>query len=239
MIDLRHVDCMKYLASCEDNAFELAIVDPPYGYGQISYMPQTRVKAHGGYFDRYEILCGVIDSNQRSTSKVEVVHAQTSKQTIRNFELSNVSPPPEYFKELFRVSKQQIIWGGNYYMLPPSRGFVIWHKPTVSEKFTMAMAEYAWISFDSNSKMFSAPPQGTKKDPRIHPTQKPVKLYEWLLMNYAKDGNRILDTHLGSGSLALACHNLGFDLVGCELDEDYYKAACKRLEQHQAQQRMF
>ena len=238
MIELHNINCMEYLATCEDNAFELAIVDPPYGYGNIIYMPKERVEAFGGHFDKYDIMLGVIDSNQRSTSKVQVVHAQTSKETINSFAENNVSPPPEYFSELFRVSKNQIIWGGNYFLLPPSRGFVIWQKPTVSEKFTMAMAEYAWLSSDANSKVFSAAPQGTKKDPRIHPTQKPVKLYEWLLMNYAKEGDRILDTHLGSGSIALACHNLGFDLVGCKLDTDYFNAAQKRLKQHQSQLRI-
>ena len=238
MIELHNTDCMEYMKGLPDNAFELAIVDPPYGYGSIVYMPQQRVEAHGGHFDKYEIMLGVIDSNQRKTSKVEVVHAATSKETIRSFQENNVSPPPEYFQELFRVSKNQIIWGGNYFMLPPSRGFVIWQKPTVSEKFTMAMAEYAWLSIDANSKVFSAPPQGTRSDPRIHPTQKPVKLYEWLLMNYAKEGDRILDTHLGSGSIAIACDNLGFDLVGCELDTDYFNAAQTRLKQHQAQLRI-
>lgn len=234
-IQLHNVDCMEYMRGLPDNAFELAIVDPPYGYGNIVYMPKTRVKAYGGNFDKYEILVGTIDSNQRKTSKVEVVHAQTSKETIRSFSEENVSPPPEYFEQLLRVSRNQIIWGGNYYLLPPSRGFVIWHKPTVSENFTMAMAEYAWLSWDSNAKVISMPPQGTRKDPRIHPTQKPVKLYEWLLMNYAKEGDRILDTHLGSGSSAIAAHNCGFDFVGCELDTDYFNAASKRLKQHQAQ----
>ena len=109
---------------------------------------------------------------------------------------------------------------------------MIWKKLTISEKFSMAMAEYAWTSIEGNAKIFECAPQD--KD-RFHPTQKPVKLYKWLLMNYAKQGDRILDTHLGSGSIAIACHDAGFDLTGYELDKDYYEAACKRLKNHQAQ----
>ena|SRR5690606_32557753 len=144
-------------------------------------------------------------------------------------------PPMEYWGELFRVSKNQIIWGGNYFPLPPTRCFIVWDKQ-ISEDFTLAMAELAWTSFDKLAKICKMP---TPKGGKIHPTQKPVKLYEWLLMNYAKEGDKILDTHLGSGSIAIACHNLGFDLTACELDKEYYEAAIKRLKQHQSQIRMF
>ena len=147
-------------------------------------------------------------------------------------------PNKEYWKELIRVSKNQIIWGANNFELPQWKGFVVWKKQTIGESFTMSMCEIAALSEDLGtvSKWIEIRPQ----DPdRIHPTQKPVKLYEWLLMNYAKEGDKILDTHLGSGSIAIACHNLGFDLTACELDKDYYEAALKRIEQHQAQQRLF
>lgn len=144
-------------------------------------------------------------------------------------------PDETYFKELFRVSKNQIIWGGNYFNLPPTRCFIIWDKK-ISEDFSLAMCELAWTSFDKLAKIYNYyNPKGGK----IHPTQKPVKLYEWLLMNYAKQGDKILDTHLGSGSIAIACHNLGFDFKACELDPDYYEAALKRLKQHQSQLTMF
>ena len=150
----------------------------------------------------------------------------------------NETPSKEYFNELKRVSKNQIIWGGNYFLdnLGNTRCFICWDKK-ISEDFTLAMAELAWTSFDKLAKIFrmSVPKTGGK----IHPTQKPVKLYEWLLMNYAKEGDKILDTHLGSGSIALACHNLNFDLTACELDKEYYKAAMKRLKQHQQQLTMF
>jgi site-specific DNA-methyltransferase (adenine-specific) len=151
----------------------------------------------------------------------------------------DIKPPTiNYFIELQRVSKNQIIWGGNYFVdnLQSSRCFIVWDKK-VSEDFSLAMAELAWTSFDKLAKIYrlSVPKTGNK----IHPTQKPVKLYEWLLMNYAKEDDKILDTHLGSGSIAIACHNLGFDLTACELDTDYYNAAMKRINEHKQQKRLF
>ena len=142
-------------------------------------------------------------------------------------------PNKEYFEELFRVSKNQIIWGGNYFILPPTRCNLIWDK---IQEFSGADFELAWTSFDKASKAFRMSRVEAYSKGKIHPTQKPVKLYEWLLMNYANEGDKILDTHLGSGSIAIACHNLGFDLTACELDKDYYDAAMKRLKQHQNQQ---
>ena len=150
-------------------------------------------------------------------------------------------PTLEYFNELLRVSKNQIIWGANNFQLPQFKGFVVWEKLTISEDFTMSMAEIASISesLGTVSKIFSLQPQGSKQDPRIHPTQKPVKLYEWLLTNYAKQGDTILDTHLGSGSSAIASNKLGFQFTGIELDKDYFNAACKRIEKAISQQDMF
>ena len=139
----------------------------------------------------------------------------------------DIAPNEDYFKELFRVSKNQIIWGGNYFTLPPTRCFVVWRKLTISEGFTMAMCEYAWSSFNQNSKWIEIAPQNPN---RFHPTQKPVALYKWLLKNYAKQGDKILDTHVGSASSLIACHDMGFDAVGFELDADYYKASKQRLE---------
>ena len=148
----------------------------------------------------------------------------------------NDVPNDDYFRELFRVSKNQIIWGGNYFNLPPTRCFLIWDKQQ-PENVSFASCEYAHTSFDKSAKTFYLRPQNADNI-RIHPTQKPVKLYEWLLMNYAKEGDKILDTHLGSGSIAIACHNLGYDLTACELDKDYYLSAMKRINQHQAQLRI-
>jgi len=147
-------------------------------------------------------------------------------------------PSDEYFKELSRVSKNQIIWGGNYFDLPPTRCFLIWDKKQ-PEGVSFASCEYSWTSFDKSAKTFYLRPQNADYDGRIHPTQKPIALYEWLLMNYAKEGDKILDTHLGSGSIAIACHNLKYDLTACELDEEYYKAAMERIERHKQQLTMF
>ena len=234
-----NMDCMEGMKQIPDKYFDLAIVDPPYGVGSVTYMPRTRDNAFGGYIDKYEITIATLDANQRALTKVNVVHSQSSKETVKNFAEANASPCPEYFEELFRISKNQIIWGGNYFILPPSRGFVVWHKTTVSESFSMAMCEYAWVSFNSNSKMFSGAPQGSTKDPRFHPTQKPVALYKWLLANYAKAGDKILDTHVGSASSLIACYDMGFEYLGFELDEDYYRMATERLEKHKAQLNMF
>lgn len=150
-------------------------------------------------------------------------------------EWDNSIPTKEYFKELFRVSKNQIIWGGNYFDLPPTQGFFIWDKKQPHD-FSLAMCEYAWSSLQKPAKMWSL--SVLKEKGKIHPTQKPVELYEWLLINNAKQGNKILDTHLGSGSIAIACHNLGYDLEGYELDKEYYDNALKRIKEHQSQLRL-
>ena len=148
----------------------------------------------------------------------------------------DIAPPPEYFEELARVSKNQIIWGGNYFDLPPTRCFLIWEKLTISENFTMAMCEYAWTSFNENAKIFKYQPQDKA---RFHPTQKPVALYEWILSRYAKPGDKILDTHAGSASSLVACHNMGYDFLGCEIDAGYYQLANERLKAAQAQLTLF
>jgi len=152
-------------------------------------------------------------------------------------EWNNEKPSKEYFDELFRISQYQIIWGANNFELPTSEYFIIWQKGNAMD-FSFAMCEQAWTNIKKPAKLYKYL-HTQNQDIRIHPTQKPVKLYEWLLMNYAKEGDKILDTHLGSGSIAIACHNLGFDLTACELDTEYYSAALKRLEQHQAQKRLF
>ena len=142
-------------------------------------------------------------------------------------------PSKEYFKELLRVSKEQIIWGGNYMTehLKPSSCWLLWDKG-FSEDVTFAQFEMAWTSFDSSAKKYDKHPNQLN---RIHPTQKPVALYKWLLTNYANEGDKILDTHLGSGSIAIACHDLEYDLTACELDKEYYDAAMKRINNHKKQ----
>lgn len=211
MIDLHNIDCMEYLATLKDNAFELAIVDPPYG---IDITNQSQGKGGG------------------VAKKIDYAKKDWDKN----------APPEEYFNELERVSKNQIIWGANHFRARNSSCYIVWDKVNGASDF--ADAELAYTTFTSAVRVFRFKWAGMlqgdmkNKEVRIHPTQKPVKLYEWLLMNYAKEGDRILDTHLGSGSIAIACHNLNFDLVGCELDIDYFNAAKKRLEQHQSQLRI-
>lgn len=151
----------------------------------------------------------------------------------------DTAPGQDYFDELFRVSRNQIIWGGNYFNLPPTRCFIVWRKATISESFSMAMAEYAWTSFTSNAKVYECMPQGDKNDQRFHPCQKPVQLYLWLLDNYAKKGDKILDTHAGSASSLVACHIQGIDGWGFEIDKDYYKQAKLRLDRAKDQVSIF
>lgn len=146
------------------------------------------------------------------------------------------APNEEYFKELFRVSKNQIIWGGNYFSLPPTRCFLIWEKTNVPGNFTMAMAEYAWCSIQGNAKIFKYSAVG--QEGRFHPTQKPIELYQWILSKYAKQGDKILDTHLGSGSSRIACYNGGFDFWGYEIDKEYFEKQEQRFENHTSQLRM-
>lgn len=157
----------------------------------------------------------------------------------------NEPPKKEYFNELFRVSKNQIIWGGNYFIsnLYPTKCFLIWDKK-ITQSHTFSMCEFAWTSFNSNAKCFYQPPVGNRgfykiDGERIHPTQKSIDLYKWQLSLYAKPNDKILDTHLGSGSIAIACHDYGYDFTACELDTDYYNAAKKRIENHSNQSILF
>lgn len=200
-----NIDCMDYMRTIPDGYFDLAVVDPPYG-GANSGVEWGR--RFGGWFTRYKTS----NENRRHMGD------QVRKKIIGLDE----APGPEYFAELFRVSKNQIIWGANYFNMPPTRCFIVWRKLAISEKFSMAMAEYAWTSFASNAKVFECVPQGTRKNPRIHPTQKPIKLYEWIYRMYAKTGDKILDTHLGSGSSRIAAYRMGLDFVGCEIDKEYF-----------------
>jgi site-specific DNA-methyltransferase (adenine-specific) len=148
----------------------------------------------------------------------------------------DVLPMDEYWAQLFRVSENQIIWGANYFPLPPTRCNVIWDK---IQEFSGSDFELAWTSFDKSSKAFRMSRVEAYSDGKIHPTQKPVALYKWLLKNYATPDMKILDTHLGSGSIAIACHEFGCDLTACELDADYYRDAIKRIQSHISQTNLF
>ncbi len=196
-------DCMDLMARYEDNYFDLAIVDPPYGI------------------------------------EVNKMQLGSGKYKNKGKQWDSETPKQLFFDELFRVSKNQIIWGANYMIdkiKTPSMGWVYWDKMNGTSDFSDG--ELAFTSFNRALRSYKHH-LSMDRSQRFHPTQKPIKLYEWLLMNYAKENDKILDTHLGSGSIAIACHNLGYDLTGCELDKDYYEAAMKRIEQHKQQQRLF
>jgi len=196
-----------------DGYFDLAIVDPPYGIG----------------------------ADKKNSTTIQYKKSAAKRRSYGEQNWDNNIPSDKYFVELKRVSKNQIIWGANYFGL--TGGYIVWNKlvdmPTYSD------GELAYCSLNKSVKIYTLRWHGMlqhnmkNKEIKIHPTQKPVKLYEWLLMNYAKEGDKILDTHLGSGSIAIACHNLGFDLTACEIDEEYFNSAMKRLKQHQAQLTMF
>jgi len=210
-IKLYNQDCLPAMKKMQDNEFDLAIVDPPYG--------KRPMRDDNGTYG---------SPNTRKFS------SKDDKWDKR--------PTKEYFNELIRVSKFQIIWGMNYFIdyLQPTNSIVVWDKLTGKNMF--ADCEIAWTSHTSNIKKFPLLWLGShchRIENLIHPTQKPVRLYEFLLKHYAKDGDRILDTHLGSGSIAIACDKMGFDLTGYEIDKDYYDGAVKRLKQHQLQQRIF
>jgi len=215
-IKIYNMDCMEYMATLEDNAFDLAIVDPPYGIGEDGLKNHSRGKA--------------------------------TKPTLYTPKDWDNKPPNEtYFKELKRVSKNQIIWGANHFIqnIPEANSscWIVWNKQNGENDF--ADCELAYTSFKNAVRMFEFRWAGMlqgdmkNKEIRIHPTQKPVKLYEWLLINYAKEGDKILDTHLGSGSSAIASYNYKFDFVGLEIDKEYFDAAVNRFNNHKAQLTMF
>lgn len=217
-IKLINCDCMDYMKSLPDNAFDLAIVDPPYGIDAANEF--------GG--------------EERKSGK-----GAAMKSAFKQKDWDRTIPEKKYFLELWRVSKNQVIWGSNYFAqhLTGSMGWIVWDKDNGTTKFSDA--ELAFTSFKRALRVFKYTWNGMlqgdmkNKESRIHPTQKPIKLYDWLLANYAKEGDRILDTHLGSGSSAIAAHYGGFEFVGMELDSDYYEEAVKRFQDQTAQLDIF
>ena len=196
-------DCVKALKRFNDNHFDLAIVDPPYGL--------ERFKANDGGNSKKITTFGDKDKNW-----------------------NNIKPTAEYWNELFRVSKNQIVWGGNNFELPTSEYFIVWDKGQMMPSF--ARCEMAWTNCKVPAKIYAKRSQDLN---RIHPTQKPIGLYDWLLMNYAKEGDLILDTHLGSGSSRIAAYKGGFNFVGFEIDQEYYEKQEKRFNDFKSQLRLF
>ena len=217
-IYIENCDNMLLMARYPDNYFDLAIVDPPYGINiqKMNYTQSTK----GGVAKRKDYS------------------------SVGNWD--SETPTKEYFNELKRVTKNQIIWGGNYFELPLTKSWIIWDKKT-EDKYSndFADCEMAWNSFDKPAKIVRylwsgmLQPDMKYKQKRIHPTEKPYQLYKWILDKYAKPNDKILDTHLGSGSIAIACHDYGFDLTACELDKEYFDKAMQRINNHVAQQKLF
>ena len=208
-LTITNEDNMLLMARYPDNYFDLAIVDPPYGIEQITGKESA--------------------NNRGNINKKRIFGTQSGK-----FREWDKAPTKEYFIELFRVSKNQIIWGGNYFDLPIYRCPIVWDKCQPWETFSKT--ELAWSSFNMPSSLFKF---DNRTGGKIHPTQKPVELYKWLLNKYAKEGDKILDTHLGSGSIAIACHDYKYDLTACELDKEYFDKAIERIKNHTNQQKLF
>jgi site-specific DNA-methyltransferase (adenine-specific) len=208
MIELLNIDCMEYMKTLPDKAFDLAVVDPPYNIGGDAI--------HAGRLKK--------GSGKLKNRAIQLLDSKFDEIPLND----------KYFNELFRVSKNQVIWGMNYFELPRTRGVICWDKVQPWENFSQV--ELAWTSFDYPAKLFKF---DNRTGNKIHPTQKPVALYDWILRNYAKPGQRILDTHLGSGSSAIAAHYFGCDFVGCEIDVDYFNAARERFDRETRQVAMF
>lgn len=227
MITITNEDNMLLMARYPDKHFDLAIVDPPYGINapnmQMGSNPNRKGKGQYPGTSTAVKLKGRLNSGG---GKLKNRMLNTS-----SIDWDNEIPSEEYFKELFRVSKNQIIWGGNYFNLPPTRGIIAWNKNQPWENFSQF--ELAWTSFDCPAKLFTYSNRGgANEETKIHPTQKPVFLYNYCLEKFAKKGDKILDTHGGSLSIAIACYDLGFDLTACELNKENYDLAMKRVNQH-------
>lgn len=201
---------MELMKRYPDKYFDLAIVDPPYGINLAN------------------MNMGLGNTPKASKKK---------NRKWKSKDWDSEIPKDEYFTELKRVSKHQIIWGGNYFNLGVCNKFIIWDKE-IPEGLSFSDCEYAWSSFSGANKMFRYSAYLNKSE-KFHPTQKPPELYKWLLHNYAKEGDKILDTHLGSGSIAIACHDYKFELVGCEIDEEYYNQSIQRIKKHTSQLTLF
>ena len=212
MLTITNEDNMELMARYPDNYFDLAIVDPPYGIGA------DKAQNTGG--------------------------EQFGYKKYKDSDWDSCIPSLDYFKELKRVSKNQIVWGGNYMTehLNPSMGWIIWDKG--QRDFSLADGEMAWTSFNKAMRIFEFSRASCIKSnntaiEKFHPTAKPFELYKWILDKYAKEGDKILDTHLGSGSIAIACHDYKYELTACELDKEYYDKAIQRITNHTNQQKLF
>ena len=214
-------DCMEFMKQLPDKCVDLVLTDPPYGGGSEDYKTRSRYGSHWKKYKNGDALKAAFPTGGDGAKKYE-----------KEIEAWDVAPTRDVFEELFRVSKNQIIWGGNYFTLPPTRCFNVWRKLTISDDFSMAMCEYAWTSFNGNAKFWEYLPRDSA---RLHPTQKPVDLIMRQLEEYAKHGMVIFDPFSGSGTTAIACHKLGLDFICVERDPDYHAASVARLEKEREQ----
>lgn len=223
--NIQLLDCMEGMHQFPDGFFDLAIVDPQYGINA----PNMKMGSNPNRKEpgQYPGTSTAVRIKGRLNSGGGKLKDRILNQSSIGWD--NEVPDDSYFKEIFRVSKNQIIWGGNYFNLPPCRGFIIWNKNQPWENFSQA--EFAWTSFDSPAKVFTFSNRGGSNDEaKIHPTQKPVELYQYCLSRFAKEGDKILDTHLGSGSSRIAAYKMGFDFWGFEIDQNYFLDSQKRFE---------
>ena len=222
-----NMDCMEAMRQMPDNAFDLAVVDPPYGIGADNFKNGAGASKDGGK---------LYSTAVKMKNRLNTGSGKLKNRLLNQSDCSWDSEPPqkEYFNELFRVSKNQIIWGGNYFDLPPTRGIIVWDKVQPWENFSQV--ELAWTSFDRPAALFK---MCNTMPGKIHPTQKPIALYEWLFKKYAKPGDKILDTHLGSGSSRIAAYNAGLYFVGYEINELYFNLQEERYQKHTAQENLF
>jgi len=233
-------DCIEGMKDYPDKHFDLAITDPPYGINAPN-MTMGSNPNRKGRDERGELQYGNISTAQKLLKGR--LNAGAGKLKNRNLNKMNCDwdyekPAAEYFDQLMRVSKNQIIWGGNYFDLPPTRGFIIWNKNQPWENFSQA--EFAWTSFDCPAKLFTYSNRGgNNEETKIHPTQKPIYLYNYCMKYFAKQGDKILDTHLGSGSSRIAAYKNGFDFTGFELDPEYFAAQEKRFNDFKKQLTLF
>ena len=230
MLDLNkfyRMDCMEGMKHFPDGYFDIAIVDPPFGINGVSVEPWGQTIRNPRGRQAKNAFC---DGGK--------LKSQLLNECDKKVKEWDIAPPKEYFDELFRISKAQIIWGGNYFPLPQSRCWLCWDKEQPFDNFSAF--ELAWTSFDYPAAMYrSRVTTCMRNDKKIHPTQKPVGLYAWLLGKYAKPGDKIIDTHAGSASSLVACYRGGYDFVGFEIDEEYYKPAVERLKREVEQMTMW
>jgi len=224
-----NMDCMEGMRQFPDGFFDLAIVDPPYGI-------QANTFNNGSGASKDKRVYGTAQRIEKGRLNQGAGKLKDHLLNRSNCSWDAAPPDSSYWKELFRVSQNQIIWGGNYFDLPPTRGIIVWDKVQPWENFSQV--EVAWTSFDRPAALFrycNTNPGSVGPTGKIHPTQKPVVLYQWLLSRYAKPGMKILDTHVGSASSLIACHRAGLEYWGFEIDEYYYKLASERLEREKQQ----